>query len=68
MEKTYKGHFDEVIVNDDFENTYRTILEVCFVFFFLKHFFSIFSIFLTWRVSMENSVIVSRNYFQDGMN
>ncbi|KAH9503186.1 MAGUK p55 sub member 2 [Bulinus truncatus] len=25
MEKTYKGMFDEVIVNDDFENTYSTI-------------------------------------------
>ncbi|GFR86142.1 MAGUK p55 subfamily member 6-like [Elysia marginata] len=28
MEKTYKGLFDEVIVNDDFDNTYHTILEV----------------------------------------
>jgi guanylate kinase len=25
MEKTYKGMFDEVIVNDDFDNTYNTI-------------------------------------------
>lgn len=25
MEKLYKGMFDEVIVNDDFENTYGTI-------------------------------------------
>ncbi|BFZ04344.1 hypothetical protein BsWGS_07383 [Bradybaena similaris] len=25
MEKTYKGMFDEIIVNDDFENTYSTI-------------------------------------------
>lgn len=25
MEKTYKGMFDEIIVNDDFETTYSTI-------------------------------------------
>ncbi|KAK6967253.1 MAGUK p55 subfamily member 6 [Biomphalaria glabrata] len=28
MEKTYKGLFDEVIVNDDFENTYNTICDM----------------------------------------
>ncbi|KAK3770147.1 hypothetical protein RRG08_007058 [Elysia crispata] len=28
MEKTYKGLFDEVIVNDDFDNTFHTIIEV----------------------------------------